>query len=173
MEAYTRGINRFIEQHQNRLPLEFSLLRYQPRPWQVSDSLVISGYMYLTLTDTWEEELARAKVTERVGAERAKELFAEDATLDHFVIGDPAVPNDGAQGAHKKNDDDGDDDDDDDDDMKPDTVLKAETLPQHVDETRALVDLTSALPAPSRIARCNVSSRATVAFGTGVLANHQ
>ena len=168
MEAYARGVNHFIEQHQNRLPLEFSLLRYKPRPWQVSDTLAISGYMYLTLTDTWEEELARAKVTERVGAERAKELFAEDAAMDHFVIGDPKVPNDGAAGAHKKNDDDGDDDDDDDDDMKPDTVLKAgfHALPgitqssdrlrsqsptpppaDPVEQPSALVDLTSALSA--------------------------
>lgn len=161
MEAYARGVNRFIEQHENRLPLEFSLLRYKPRAWQISDTLAISGYMYLTLTDTWEEELARAKVTERVGADRAKELFAEDAAMDHFVIGDPKVPNDGAQGAHKKNDD---NDDDDDDDMKPDTVLKAgvEAAPgnlrllqrsavlketQPLREPSALVDLTSALSA--------------------------
>ena len=67
MEAYARGINRFIEQHRNQLPLEFSLLKYKPQPWQVSDSLVIAGYMYQTLTNTWEEELNRAKVTERVG----------------------------------------------------------------------------------------------------------
>src|SRR5271155_1096382 len=168
LEAYARGINRFIEQHQNRLPLEFSLLRYKPRPWKVSDSLAISGYMYLTLTDTWEEELARAKVTEKVGAERAKELFAEDATLDHFVIGDPNVPNDGAKGAHKNNDDDGDDDDDDDDDMKPDTVLKAgvqpapgtvrpsrqalvQPLARRLDQPHALVDLTSALSASASV----------------------
>jgi penicillin amidase len=141
MDAFARGVNRFIEQHQNRLPLEFSLLQYKPRPWQVSDTLAISGYMYLTLTDTWEEELARAKVTERVGAERAKELFAEDAAMDHFVIGDPKVPNDGAKGVHTNNDD-GDDDDDDDDDMKPDTVLKAQAAPP---QPAALVDLTSAL----------------------------
>ena len=158
MEAYTRGINHFIEQHRNRLPLEFSLLKYQPRLWQVSDTLAISGYMYLTLTDTWEEELKRAKVTERVGADRAKELFAEDAAMDHFVIGDPKVPNDGAKGVHTNNDDDGDDDDDDDDDMKADTVLKAEAQPvpgivpppSHlsnapVEQPGALVDLTSAL----------------------------
>src|SRR5271168_4747925 len=108
----------------NRLPLEFSVLKYKPRAWTPADSLVISGYMYQTLTDTWEEKLARAEVTERVGAERAKELFAEDATMDHFVIGDPNVPNDGAKGARKKSDDDSDDEDDE-DDMKPDTVLKA------------------------------------------------
>ena len=127
MEAYARGVNRFIEQHGKQLPLEFTLLKYKPRPWQPSDTLAISGYMYLTLTNTWEEELARAKVTERAGGDRAKDLFAEEAAMDHFVVGDPEVPNDGAKGAHAKKGRPGnDDDDDDDDDMKADTVLKAE-----------------------------------------------
>jgi penicillin amidase len=145
MEAYARGVNRFIETHQNRLPVEFSLLQYKPRPWQPTDSLAISGYMYVTLTDRWESELARAQVIERAGADRAHDLFAEDAAMDHFVIGDPNIPNDGAKRANKHDDDD-DNDDDDDDDMKPDTVLKA----QAGASTGALppatfVDLTSAL----------------------------
>jgi len=42
-------VNKFIEEHQDRLPLEFTLLRYQPLPWQPSDALAISGYMYRTL----------------------------------------------------------------------------------------------------------------------------
>ncbi|MGC1492342.1 MAG: penicillin acylase family protein, partial [Candidatus Acidiferrum sp.] len=62
MEAYARGVNDFIDQHQKNLPLEFSLLNYKPQPWKPSDSLVIAGYMYQTLTDTWERELDRAKV---------------------------------------------------------------------------------------------------------------
>ena len=76
IEAYARGVNTFIEQHQDHLPLEFSLLRYKPQPWLPSDCFVISAYMYQTLTDTWEDELNRAKVTERVGADRAKDLFS-------------------------------------------------------------------------------------------------
>ncbi len=36
--AYTRGVNAFIATHLNNLPLEFTLLRYQPRPWSVVDS---------------------------------------------------------------------------------------------------------------------------------------
>ncbi len=120
MEAYARGVNKFIEQHQKSLPLEFSLLHYKPRPWQPSDTLAISGYMYRTLTDTWERELNRAKVTELAGADRSKDLFSEEAPMDHFVIGDPNAPNDGSQrSAADANDE------DDDEDMQPDTVLKA------------------------------------------------
>jgi penicillin amidase len=142
MEAYARGINRFIDQHQDRLPIEFSLLKYEPRPWQVSDALVIAGYMYQTLTNTWEEEMNRATVAERVGWERARDLFSQDASMDHFVVGDPNVVNDGSQ--HSRVDPDNEDDED--DDMGPDTVLKAKatgSLYNAAPET--LPDLTSAL----------------------------
>ncbi len=122
-EAYARGVNRFIEQHSNELPVEFTLLNYKPSPWTPTDTLVISGYMYETLSDTWEEEIDRAKVTDKVGADRARELFSADAAMDHYIVGDPNVANDGAQRSHL--DPDSDDDDDDDDDMSPDGVLKA------------------------------------------------
>jgi penicillin amidase len=142
MEAYARGVNRFIEQHRSQLPLEFSLLKYKPQPWQASDSLVIAGYMYQTLTDTWEEELDRSKVTERVGWERARELFSPDAAMDHFVVGDPNVADDGSQRSRA----DPDDEDDDDDDMEPDTVLKASGFGSADDPSReGFPDLTSAL----------------------------
>ena len=119
MEAYARGVNQFIAQHKKNFPLEFSLLRYEPRNWQPSDTLAISAYMYRTLTGTWERELNRAKVTERAGADRAKELFSEEAAMDHFVVGDPKVIDDGSQRSAAG------DDEDDDDDMQPDDVLKA------------------------------------------------
>src|SRR5262249_11365532 len=97
MEACARGISSFIDRPGDRCPLDFSLLRYKPQPWQISDSLVIAGYMYETLTDTWKEELNRAKVSERVGWERARDLFSPEAAMDHFVVGDPNATNDGSQ----------------------------------------------------------------------------
>ncbi|HKV61560.1 MAG TPA: penicillin acylase family protein [Candidatus Acidoferrum sp.] len=120
MDAYARGVNQFIEQHKKSLPLEFSLLHYEPAPWQPSDTLAISAYMYRTLTDTWERELNRATVTERVGADRAKELFSDETAMDHFVVGDPKVIDDGSQRSAAS------DDEDDDDDMQPDDVIKAD-----------------------------------------------
>jgi penicillin amidase len=140
-EAYARGVNQFIEQNQKSLPLEFSLLGYKPAPWQPSDTAVISAYMYRTLTNTWERELNRAKVTERVGADRAKDLFSDDSPMDHFVVGDPNVPNDGSERSATDPDD-----EDDEDDLQPDTVLKAKLGAASEDASpENPVDLTSAL----------------------------
>jgi penicillin amidase len=143
MEAYARGVNLFIAEHQNSLPLEFSLLKYKPAPWQPSDSLVIAGYMYQTLTDTWERELDRAKVEERLGPERSKDLFSQGSSLDHFVVGDPNVLNDSSQASRANSDD---DDDDDDDDMPADTILKASAHTSGAVPTpEGFADVTSAL----------------------------
>jgi penicillin G amidase len=119
VEAYARGVNAFIAQHEGNLPIEFKLLRYRPDPWKPSDSLAIAGYMYQTLSSSWESKMDRAKVTERAGIERAKELFSVDAALDHFVVGDPNLDSSSQQSGRNP------DDEDDDDDMVPDTVLKA------------------------------------------------
>lgn len=140
LEAYARGVNHFIEQHRNSLPLEFSLLDYKPQAWKAADTLAISGYMYRTLTNTWERELNRAKVTERAGPDRARDLFSQESSMDHFVVGDPNVLNDGSQRSAT------DPDDEDDDDMPSDTVLKAQGHgPGDITWPSSELDLTSAI----------------------------
>ena len=90
LEAYAQGVNRYIHERRGNLPAEFVLLRYAPRPWTPMDTLLVGGYMYKVLTTTWKWELSRSKVVERVGPERARELFVEGSRLDHFIVGDPA-----------------------------------------------------------------------------------
>jgi penicillin amidase len=149
LTAYSRGVNAFLATHQNNLPLEFSLLHYQPQPWQPTDSLVIAGYMYQTLTSTWERELDRAQVQKIVGPDRAKDLYSDEAEMDRYVIGDPDNPNDGWH-ASKANGQEDQSDDEDDDEMVGDTVIKtsAGATRNHARQNRAAAspaDLTSAL----------------------------
>jgi penicillin G amidase len=68
--AYARGVNYFIETHRNALPLEFTLLRYDPRPWSIVDSMLCALQMYRSLTSTWREELR--KMTMLAGGDPAK-----------------------------------------------------------------------------------------------------
>jgi penicillin amidase len=135
LEAYARGVNRFIEQHQETLPMEFTLLKYKPQPWQPTDSLVLTGYMYRTLTDTREREIQRATVTQKVSAELAKDLYSDESSMDHFVVGDPSVKD--------KANADADDEDDDDDQMDPEDVLKAALVHPDKREAMSQPDLTA------------------------------
>ena len=92
LDAYARGVNENIAQRGNKLPIEFVVLGYQPRPWTPADTYLISLYMYKTLTSTWQEKLNRQWITAKVGPDRARDLFVEDSPLDHFIwtAGSPA-----------------------------------------------------------------------------------
>jgi len=136
LQAYAKGVNLYIQQHSNRLPLEFTLLHYKPQSWQPSDSLVIACYMYRTLTDTRAEEMGRAIVTAKVGPELAKDLYSPDASMDHFVVGDPSA----AKGPRAR---DRNDDDPDDDEMDPEDVLKARRDYQAAPTVASAPDLTT------------------------------
>jgi penicillin G amidase len=138
MEAYARGVNEFIEQHGAKLPMEFTLLRYQPTPWQPTDSLVIAGYMYRTLADSRHAERNRGMIAAKVSPEIAKDLFNEASSLDHFVVGDPNLersPHDMSQA----------DSDDDEDDMDFDDVIKARRNTQAAPGEAQAPDMTSLL----------------------------
>jgi len=92
LAAYARGVNRYIEERKGRLPWEFVALRYEPRPWKESDSLLMAGYMYRTLTNTWETELRRAQVIQLVGEARAQEMYVVDSPWDRVIVGETAAP---------------------------------------------------------------------------------
>jgi penicillin amidase len=92
IDGYARGVNLYIETHRWNLPLEFRLLRYRPRPWTATDTMLVTAYMYEMLTSTWKEELDRAWVTSRVGPKRAKALFAVDSPYDHILAGATTPP---------------------------------------------------------------------------------
>jgi len=94
-EAFARGVNRFIEDHRGELPIEFRLLRYQPKPWRVADTLLIVGYMYESLTSTWRWDLNRAEVSQRLGMQRAADFYDDISPYDHPIVGaasDSAAP---------------------------------------------------------------------------------
>ena len=57
--AYTLGVNQFIATHLDNLPVEFTLLGYQPRPWSVVDCLLICLNMYRNLTNTWRNDVVK------------------------------------------------------------------------------------------------------------------
>ncbi len=75
-EAYTQGVNAFIEHNRNNLPIEFTLLRFKPGPWQITDSIQWSKMMGWNLGGNWETEIIRARIVAKLGAERAAKLEA-------------------------------------------------------------------------------------------------
>jgi penicillin amidase len=75
MAAYARGVNAYISSHLNNLPVEFTLARYQPRPWSVIDSLMICLHMFRDLTSTWRDELIKRDMMKDGDPKLVQELF--------------------------------------------------------------------------------------------------
>jgi penicillin amidase len=72
LAAYAAGVSARIAQ--GRLPVEFTLLRFEPEPWTVTDTLAWIKFMSWSLSVNWESELVRAQLIDRLGPERAAEL---------------------------------------------------------------------------------------------------
>jgi penicillin amidase len=76
LEAYARGVNAYIERHKYNLPIEFTLLRFKPAPWQIADSILWSKMIGWNLCGNWETEVVRARIVAMLGAQRAVKLEA-------------------------------------------------------------------------------------------------
>lgn len=76
LAAYARGVNYFIETHRDRLPLEFTVLRYQPRPWSAVDSILAGLQMYRDLTTTWTDEIQKEAMLAGGDAAKVNFLFS-------------------------------------------------------------------------------------------------
>ncbi len=65
LAAYARGVNWYLQTHRDRLPLEFKVLNYDPRPWKIRDSMLAGLEMYQNLTLTWRDELTKLHMREK------------------------------------------------------------------------------------------------------------
>ena len=76
LEAYVHGVNAYLEDYRYRLPIEFRVLRYSPRPWTMVDSFLVGASMAQTLShDLFESELSREKIVRRIGPELAADIY--------------------------------------------------------------------------------------------------
>jgi len=105
--AYARGVNAYISTHLHSLPVEFTLLGYQPRPWSVVDSLLICLHMFRALTTTWRDELIKRSMIADGDPQKVQALFPVRTSLDiqpgsnawaiggaHTASGKPLLSND-------------------------------------------------------------------------------
>ncbi len=82
-EAYTRGVNAFIETHRDRLPIEFRLMGYKPTPWTTEDSLVIGGRLIQDLNHySYRSALEREKILAKLGPELTADLYVNTSWRD-------------------------------------------------------------------------------------------
>jgi penicillin amidase len=75
LEIYSRGVNAFIDSHRDRLPLEFHVLHYAPRPWTPRDSILVSMVMWQDLATSFPEKLDREKLARHLSPAQLADLY--------------------------------------------------------------------------------------------------
>jgi penicillin amidase len=88
MNAYVSGVNAFLATHHGTgLPLEFSLLRFEPEAWAGPDVLVWVKMMAWDLSSNYTLELLRHDLIRTVGAERMAALMPPYAGNGLSILG--------------------------------------------------------------------------------------
>jgi penicillin G amidase len=119
-DAYAHGVNAFIGTHGDRLPIEFRILHYRPKPWTAEDSVVIANSMVKDLNyHYFYDALSREKILAKLGPELTADLYVNRSWHDR----PPTVMREDL--TEPDNDPNGSDDDDDDD--SPDNSVTQKT----------------------------------------------
>ncbi|HVN85376.1 MAG TPA: penicillin acylase family protein [Candidatus Binatia bacterium] len=97
VEAYVAGVNAFVADHLDRLPIEFQLVGFAPEPWTFLDALTRA--VAYNQGGIWPRKILRARLIARLGVERARQLMPTDPDvaievpdgLDYGWLGADAV----------------------------------------------------------------------------------
>jgi penicillin amidase len=86
LEAYAAGVNAYIGTlRRSHLPIEFRIYGIDPAPWRPVDTLVWMKTLAWGVGRNWDNELMRARLSQRLGVERTAEL------MPLFMAGDPLI----------------------------------------------------------------------------------
>ncbi len=122
-EAYARGVNAYISASGHKLPVEFRILGYAPKPWLAEDSVVIANGMVKDLNyHYFFDALSREKILARLGPELTADLYVNRSWHDR----PPTVMREDLKQAN--NDAADSDDDDSEDDPSDNSVTRSAPL---------------------------------------------
>ncbi len=77
LQSYADGVNTFMKEaiSEHKLPVEFTLLGYEPSEWTIIDTLTIVKYMAYDLGGHWEGQVFRSYLLSEFTEEEAMDLF--------------------------------------------------------------------------------------------------
>jgi penicillin amidase len=87
LQRYVDGINAYIGSHASDHPLELSAAGLVPRPWSVADLVALIHFIHYSHAANFKAEVVAQKLIDRLGFERARDLFPQPANLDGSTQG--------------------------------------------------------------------------------------
>jgi penicillin amidase len=87
LDAYTRGVNAYIDGHRGPWPPEFILLGTKPAHWRAADSVAIVEVMAVLLSGNMFQELERAALATRLSPEQLRQFDPPNPAGGTAIIG--------------------------------------------------------------------------------------
>lgn len=96
VDAYTEGVNAWLQSPRTGRPPELILLGKQPEPWRAADSAVWGRLMALLLSGNWTDEILRSQMASRLDAQQIADLWPGEpsdtpTTLSDFGVLDREI----------------------------------------------------------------------------------
>jgi len=83
LEEYSRGVNAYITQAADHLPVEFHFLHYKPAPWTPRDCLLVSLAMFQDLSTEFPTKIRREAFAAHLPPELLADLYPVGSWRDH------------------------------------------------------------------------------------------
>ncbi|MCX7908263.1 MAG: penicillin acylase family protein [Ignavibacteria bacterium] len=93
LNAFSNGVNYYIEKNSNRLPIEFQTLGYKPKPWTPLDCILIGRLMAFTMNFSFWMDLTYFDIANNVGIDKAINLLPNKVDNVHFFLSDTVSQN--------------------------------------------------------------------------------
>ncbi|MGC9077728.1 MAG: penicillin acylase family protein [Candidatus Kapaibacteriota bacterium] len=88
LNAFSNGVNYYIETHWKKLPVEFQALNYKPRPWTPLDCILIGRLMAFTMNFSFWMDLTYFDIANKIGYQKASELIPTKVETIDFLLSD-------------------------------------------------------------------------------------
>jgi len=75
LEAYSHGVNYYLEEKKNKYPVEFDVLGYEPEEWKPEHSIIVIRMMAWELNLGWWTDLTFTELVQKLGEEKVKEIL--------------------------------------------------------------------------------------------------
>lgn len=84
LQSYADGVNSFLRANRENYPVEFVLLGFSPKDWQVEHSIGVARVMAWQLSMGWYVDVAYDKIIDSVGYQKLQDIlprYADDAPV--------------------------------------------------------------------------------------------
>lgn len=88
LQAYSNGVNAYIDEHAGNYQIEFDVLGYRPEKWQPLHSLIVIKMMAWELNISWWTDLSFSELVQKLGKEKVLEFLPDYPENAPTIIAD-------------------------------------------------------------------------------------